>query len=219
MRRCSWVLFLLLMITACGGRKVKTKVPARPVAVKAVSPGDRETGLASWYGEPYHGRRAANGEIYDMNQLTAAHRTMPFETKVRVTNLRNGREVDVRITDRGPFVEGRIIDLSLAAAQAIDMVTEGVGKVELRVLEAPKPNAEPARERGAWSVQVAALRDREAAERLRDELRARYGDVRLVETSNGMIRVLVGSWKQTQAERYRTELVQRFPGAFTVRAN
>jgi rare lipoprotein A len=218
------MLFLVMMITACGGRKVQTKVPAGPVAVKAgavkaVRAGDRETGLASWYGEPYHGRRAANGEIYDMNQLTAAHRTMPFETAVRVTNLRNGREVDVRITDRGPFVEGRIIDLSLAAAQAIDMVTEGVGKVELRVLEAPERNQEPARERGAWSVQVAALRDREAAERLRDELRARYGDVRLVETEAGLIRVLVGSWKQTQAEGYRTELAQRFQGAFTVRAN
>ena len=81
-----------------------------------------ETGIASWYGYPYHGRRAANGEIYDMEKLTAAHRTLPFGTWVRVTNLTNSKTVDVRITDRGPFIDGRIIDLSKAAAREIDQV-------------------------------------------------------------------------------------------------
>ena len=99
--------------TGCG-KKVKT---AKPPKV-----GSGETGIASWYGHPYHGRRAANGEIYDMEKLTAAHRTYPFDTWVRVRNLSNDRTVDVRIQDRGPFVRGRIIDLSHAAAREIDLL-------------------------------------------------------------------------------------------------
>lgn len=91
-------------------------------------------GEASWYGKPYHGRQAANGEVYNMNKLTAAHKTLPFETMVRVTNLWNGRHVDVRITDRGPFVEGRIIDLSYKAAKKLDMVEDGVAPVGLQIL-------------------------------------------------------------------------------------
>ena len=104
------VVLLVLMGTVSGCRK-KTTI-AKPPRV-----GDREIGIASWYGHPYHGRRAANGEIYDMNKLTAAHRTLPFETWVRVHNLTNDRSVDVRIQDRGPFIRGRIIDLSRAAAE------------------------------------------------------------------------------------------------------
>jgi rare lipoprotein A len=100
--------------------------------------GDTETGLASWYGNPYHGRRSASGEIYDMEQLTAAHRTLPFQTWVEVTDLDNGKKVDVRITDRGPFVDGRVIDLSLAAARKIEMVGPGVAKVKLKVIDRPK---------------------------------------------------------------------------------
>ena len=97
--------------------------------------GATETGIASWYGVPYHGRRAASGEIYDMEQLTAAHRTLPFDTWVEVTNLDNGKHVDVRITDRGPFVDGRIIDLSRAAARQIDMLGPGIARVRLKVIE------------------------------------------------------------------------------------
>jgi len=100
--------------------------------------GETETGLASWYGNPYHGRRTASGEIYDMEQLTAAHRTLPFQTWVEVTDLENGKKVNVRITDRGPFVNGRIIDLSLAAAREIEMVRPGIARVKLKVIKPPK---------------------------------------------------------------------------------
>src|SRR5919112_4718985 len=93
----------LLAIAGCGRKKVKTAKPPRI--------GASETGVASWYGHPYHGRRAANGEIYDMEKLTAAHRTLPFDTWVRVLNLTNNKTVDVRIQDRGPFVNNRVIDL------------------------------------------------------------------------------------------------------------
>ena len=92
-------------------------------------------GTASWYGTDFHGRRAADGSRYNMYELTAAHRTLPFGTRLRVTNLDNGRTVKVTITDRGPFVEGRIIDLSFAAAQAIGMLGGGVASVRLEVLE------------------------------------------------------------------------------------
>ena len=98
--------------------------------------GSTETGIASWYGVPYHGRPTASGEIFDMEKLTAAHRALPFQTWVEVTNLSNGKQVDVRITDRGPFVRGRIIDLSMAAARQIDMVRAGTARVRLKVIAA-----------------------------------------------------------------------------------
>ena len=94
-----------------------------------------EVGEASWYGKPYHGRLTANGEKYNMRKLTAAHRTLPFDTKVRVTNLRNGRRVKVRINDRGPFVGGRIIDLSRKAASKLKMIEDGVVPVGLQILD------------------------------------------------------------------------------------
>lgn len=97
--------------------------------------GARIDGLASWYGREFHGRPTASGERYDMHELTAAHRTLPFGTRVRVTNLENGRSVRVRINDRGPFVDGRIIDLSYGAAKKIAMVKAGVVRVRLEILD------------------------------------------------------------------------------------
>ena len=96
-----------------------------------------ETGYASWYGGKFQGRRTANGEIFDTNELTAAHKTLPFGSIVKVKNLRNGETVRVRINDRGPFVEGRIIDLSRAAAREIDMLGSGVTPVSLTVVRRP----------------------------------------------------------------------------------
>lgn len=127
-----------------------------------------EEGNASWYGAPFHGRRASNGEIYDMNKLTAAHRTMAFNTMVRVTNLTNGKSVVVRITDRGPFVENRIIDLSMAAAKEIDSIGPGVVPVRLEVISGNDPFG------GYFTVQVGAFKDRGNAERLRDRLDLLY---------------------------------------------
>ena len=119
----------------CGRRAaVQTPAPARPARV-----GWTQTGVASWYGAPYDGRRASSGEIYDMRALTAAHRTLPFDTFVDVTNLENGKHVAVRINDRGPFVDGRIIDLSFAAADRIGMLRAGTVRVRLKVIRAPRP--------------------------------------------------------------------------------
>ena len=137
MRAGIWILAAAaLMAPGCGGRKKPVKAVARPV-------GWHETGVASWYGDPYHGRHAANGEIFDMEKLTAAHRTLAFNTWLRVHNLDNGKTVIVRITDRGPFVGGRILDLSRAAAREIDMIGPGLAKVRLEVIRPPDRPPEP----------------------------------------------------------------------------
>jgi len=96
-----------------------------------------EEGLASWYGPGFYGKKTASGERFRIYKRTAAHRTLPFDTKVKVTNLRNGRSVMVRINDRGPFVEGRIIDLSRAAARALGMLRDGVVEVRIEVKRYP----------------------------------------------------------------------------------
>jgi rare lipoprotein A len=153
--------------------------PASPPVPKKTKPapapapsGYSEEGNASWYGVPFHGRRASNGEIYDMYKLTAAHRTFPFETMVRVTNLSNGKSTVVRITDRGPFVDNRIIDLSLAAAREVDSVGAGVVPVRVEVLS---PGVDPTS--GFFTVQVGAFRDRANADRLRDRLSVSYSPI------------------------------------------
>ena len=94
----------------------------------------RSEGIASYYADKYQGRKTANGETFDTAKLTAAHRTLPFGTRVRVTNLVNGKSVDVRINDRGPFVAGRVIDLSPAAARKLDMIRAGIVRVKLDIL-------------------------------------------------------------------------------------
>lgn len=128
-----------------------------------------------------------------MEKLTAAHRTLPFETWVRVKNLTNDKTVDVRITDRGPFIDNRVIDLSKAAARAIDMIGPGLARVELRII-APPPTAElpPA---DAFAVQVGAFKERANADRVRSDMETRYGAARIVERAGSvtLYRVLVGS--------------------------
>jgi rare lipoprotein A len=127
-----------------------------------------EEGNASWYGAPFHGRRASNGEIYDMNKMTAAHRTMAFGTVVKVTNLTNGKTAVVRITDRGPFIDSRIIDLSMAAAKAIESIGPGVVPVRLEVISGNDPFG------GYFTVQVGAFKERANAEKLRSRLNELY---------------------------------------------
>jgi peptidoglycan lytic transglycosylase len=121
--------------TGCA-RKSTVRVPPSPAAPARI--GATETGLASWYGLPYDGRPAASGEIYHMDQLTAAHRTLPFQTWVEVTDLDNQKRVNVRIIDRGPFVDGRVIDLSQAAAREIGMLGPGIARVRLKVIAPPR---------------------------------------------------------------------------------
>jgi rare lipoprotein A len=169
-RRAPPALALLAAVAGLAGCHRRPVAPPSGPAAGATAPrvGWTEQGLASWYGVPYHGRRAADGEIYNMYDLVAAHRTLPFQTRVRVTNLQNHRQVVVRIIDRGPFVENRIIDLSFGAARALDMVAAGVAPVRLEVLSPINPDA------GWFAVQVGAFASRANAERLARRLRG-YG--------------------------------------------
>jgi rare lipoprotein A len=127
-RAASTLVLVLVVAAACA----RVAAPPPPLA-----PGFEERGQASWYGEPHHGRPTASGEIFDMHALTAAHRALPFGTRVLVTRLDTGRSVEVRINDRGPFVDGRIVDLSYAAARALGAVGPGVVPVRLRVVALP----------------------------------------------------------------------------------
>ena len=119
---------------AAGGSPRSYEVAGKRYSVRASSEGYRERGVASWYGRPFDGRPTSSGEMYDMNELTAAHPTLPIPTWVEVTNLKNGKHVVVKVNDRGPFVGKRLIDLSFGAATALDMVREGTARVEVRAL-------------------------------------------------------------------------------------
>jgi peptidoglycan lytic transglycosylase len=129
-----------------------------------------ETGMASWYGAPYHNRRGSNGEIYNMHAMTAAHLTLPLGSIVRVTNLKTDHSALVRITDRGPFVPGRIVDLSLAAAKALDVYLPGIAKVRLEVMQSPAPLDSG----GRWAVQIGSFTGQKAAAELANHLQRRY---------------------------------------------
>ena len=136
-----------------------------------------EVGYASWYGPPYHNRRGANGEIYDQNAMTAAHKSLPMNSIVRVTNVKTGEKQIVRITDRGPFVGDRIIDLSEAAAKAVDVWRPGTAKVKVEVLFAPA-DIETG---GRWCVQVGAFAKQKDAIELKDRLMRRYHTAKVLE--------------------------------------
>jgi rare lipoprotein A len=152
---------------------------AVPQAEPHGKPVSSEVGLASWYGPPYTNRKAADGSIYDQNAMTAAHRTLPMGSMVRVTNLSNNQSVVVQITDRGPFIDGRIIDLSLAAAKAVDIYRPGTAKVRVEAFAPPEhPGVDPA---GRWCVQIGAFLDEAEAIRLKNDLTRRYATAKVIE--------------------------------------
>jgi rare lipoprotein A len=186
-----WALAALAVMLAGCHKKLAKHVPSAPsLPPGGVAVGYTETGVASWYGYPYHGRPAASGEIYDMEQMTAAHRTLPFNTWVRVYDLDTNKSVDLRINDRGPFVDGRIIDISHAAARNLAMIGPGTARVRVEVIRLPEV-IEP----GVFAVQVGAFRDQRNAEHVRSEMEARYGYARVVLRAGNpnLWRVLVGS--------------------------
>jgi len=195
---CLALLLLLgnILLTGCGHKPQQAQVPppppipqeqpttARPAQApnrntgedeKIQLPADakpifEETGVASWYGAPYHNRRGSNGEVYNMHAMTAAHLTLPLGSIVRVTNLKTDHSALVRITDRGPFVPGRIVDLSLAAAKALDVYLPGTAKVRLEVMQSPAPIDTG----GRWAVQIGSFAGQKAAAELADHLQKRY---------------------------------------------
>jgi rare lipoprotein A len=150
-----------------------------PVPDRLGRPVSTEIGLASWYGPPYAGRKGADGRVYDQNAMTAAHLTLPLGTMVRVTNLTNNESAVVKITDRGPFVRGRIIDLSLAAAKATGVYRAGVAKVKVEAFAAPaRVNADTG---GRWCVQIGAFARESDAVKLKADLMRRYATAKVIE--------------------------------------
>lgn len=153
--------------------------PVAPPPATNRKPDVVEVGLASWYGPPYHNHPGADGTIFDKNAMTAAHKTLPLGSVARVTNLSNNQSVEVRITDRGPFVGERLIDLSLAAAKATGVYRAGVARVRVEAfLPAPKPGINPG---GRWCAQIGAFLTVEDAVVLKNELRQRYPAAKVIE--------------------------------------
>ena len=140
-----------------------------------------EVGLASWYGPPYHNRKGADGTVFDENALTAAHRELPMGTMVRVTNLANNQSVVAKITDRGPFVPGRTLDVSKAAAQAIGLYRMGVAKVRVEAYARPGPAGSAAEAEGRWCVQIGTFIDPADAIQLKNDLMSRYKTAKVIE--------------------------------------
>lgn len=167
-------LFVLLQFSGCGKRLGH---------VSSTSP---KLGFASWYGDDFHGRKTASGETYDMHAFTAAHRHASFGTMVRVTHLKNGRTVVVRINDRGPFVRGRIIDLSFAAAKELDLIQTGTAKVRLDFLGMAQSSSN-------FFIQVGSFQEISNAQRMLDMVHQRFpGQPGRIETSEGLHRIWLG---------------------------
>jgi rare lipoprotein A len=195
----------LLLISAVGALgSCASSPPARPGRPhpEPPSPGWTEEGIASWYGgrDGFEGKPTASGEIYDSSLLTAAHRELPLGTVVDVTNLENDRTVRVRINDRGPFVFGRVIDLSRAGAEKIGLIGPGTGPVRVTVVIPGVPQ-EIASSSGRWAVQVGSFADRLRAERYAERLRG-TGRAVFLEPFRGLSRVKVGPFDgRSEAER------------------
>ncbi len=247
--RGALVAALLSLVAACAGTArpdlprmpvVTDPAPIVPGTMRAYQirgrwyqpveqPGYDETGLASWYGDQFNGRPTATGERFDMHALTAAHKTLPLPGLVEVTNLANGRRIVVRVNDRGPFVDNRIIDLSRGSAEALGLLQRGVGEVRVRYLgraprsgggttlqyaesttapAAPEARAPTSSSSGDYWIQAGAFSDRRAARRVADQL----GDRAIVDGGrrDGLFRVLVGPWPDPNAaERSRQAVIAR----------
>lgn len=193
---------LLMFLASCAGPRVEVPTDGAQV------------GMASWYGPKFHGRPTASGEVFNMYQLTAAHRTLPLDTWVYVTNLENGRSIQVRVNDRGPFVRGRIIDLSYAAARAIDMVRDGVVRVRVFPLgtrpdmiarpdgRRPDSRTHPVARPPAYTLQVGSFADKQNAIALKGRLASLTSQAYISKVEVGgetFYRVCIGSYSSREA--------------------
>jgi rare lipoprotein A len=243
MRVRGWILLALLLpscsthttrvIETPGTRELKGWQKTYEVDGQRYQPlrdhkGFTQEGIASWYGKKFHGRPTSNGEIYDMYAMTAAHKTLPLGVEVRVTNRRNGKSTVVRVNDRGPFVTGRIIDLSYSAAKQLDVVEQGTAPVEIVALGYPLHqggkltySAPLDYDAGSFAVQVGAFSQGDNAKRLAQSLKPRYGraEVHFSEAEGRRLyRVRVGDFHSLNlAESAKEELRNNgFSGAFVV---
>jgi rare lipoprotein A len=189
------LLFVIALFPACAEKEFQTaslssSTPAAAAVPAAEAYLYRETGIASWYGKELHGRKTASGELFDMNGLSASHRTLSLGTIVRVTNLGNFKSIKVKVNDRGPFAGNRVLELSYAAARKLAFVSQGTARVRIEALERQDENA-------LYTVQAAVFTEEESAKLLKYRLSGRYGMITIVpfETNRGKFyHVHVGSY-------------------------
>jgi rare lipoprotein A len=193
----------LALLAGCS-RAVMTAPPVPRTA------GAEQVGFASWYGSAHQGRRTASGEVFDMSQLTAAHRTLPFGTRLLVTNRDTSQSTEVRVNDRGPFVEGRILDVSYAAARQLGAVGPGVIPVRLRVISLPGTPATASGHDGVFTVQIGSFISRARAEALRDTVGGAAAVTEATVAGEVLYRVRVGTYADhAQARAAAQSLVAR----------
>jgi peptidoglycan lytic transglycosylase len=189
---------------------------AEPIIPADAKPLATDTGLASWYGPPYHNRRGSNGEVYNMHAMTAAHRTYPLGSVVRVTNVKTNSTALVRITDRGPFIPGRVIDLSLAAARKVDVWRPGVAEVKIELMQSSASISA-----GKWAVQIGGFPDEPAATKLADQLTRRYHSAKVLRfaspAGDWWIRVRVLNDDRDRAQKLAAETNTPEGAVFVVR--
>ena len=209
-RRAPYVLassLLTLLIAGCSMHRYdKPKV------------GTTQRGVASWYGEPFHGRKTASGEVYDMHGMTAAHKELPLGTEVEVKNLDNGREARLRVNDRGPFIRGRVLDVSYAGAQKLGMVGPGTARIELRVVRlGVGPSGQNLTTR--FAVQVGAFGEKKNAVALQRKLSKDYSDVELIQDGRWHRVRIVNLRNEKDARKLEGDLKRRGLPAVVIRLN
>ena len=203
------MLFLLplLFVAACSVPASRVKLPRAQVPQSRAS----QTGTASWYGPGFHGKPTASGVIYDQNDLTAAHQTLPLGTRVVVTNLDTGSSTEVTINDRGPFAKDRIIDLSFAAGKALGMIAPGTVPVRVEVIDGPN-NVQSIRASLDYTLQLGSFSQIENAQQLRDKLKSSYADVSIVplQAQDAMYyRVQLGTFSNRNAAEEQARLLSQ----------
>ena len=245
-------IFLIAGLAACAGTpstppgttpdkapRTKVRSTQRPYQINGVwyyplptAEGYAEKGYASWYGPGFHSRPTANGEIYDMYGVSAAHKTLPLGTHVKVTNLKNQRSLIVRVNDRGPFVAGRIIDLSYTAAEQLGMARTGVVPVHVEAVQVAQEEraagktywvteAVPSFRYGRFAIQIGAFQQQQNAYRLAENMGGRFADRKVTSGSDGSVtwfRVHVGLYRDMVLAKQEMENLRRngFPDAFVV---
>ena len=191
-----WAAAALLLVSACA----PSKPPAPGVPTPPLVPLSQQ-GIASWYGPGFHGKKTTSGTVYDQYGMTAAHQTLPLGSSVRVTNLTNGKSVTLLINDRGPFAKGRIIDLSYAAAQAVDIIRPGTAPVLVEVLDTAGQPLTAIPDRLDYTLQVGAFSDLEKARELKARLESRYDRPVVIEPHESRYRVRVGTFVDADEAR------------------
>lgn len=241
MKRCILFLCCVLLLPACAPKKTpatkftgaRQKASQKPYTVMGqryeplqTHEGFVQTGVASWYGKDFHGKRTSNGELYDMHAMTAAHKTLPLGVFVKVRNTDNGRETVVRVNDRGPFVKGRIIDLSYAAAKKLGVDVVGTAPVRIEALGYRGSGAEHYTaienyDAGTYTVQIGSFREYSNAQRLSGEMKTLFGFSEVHMTNiegNTFYRVYAGKYASLKAAEDAEKKFSEhgYPGSFTV---